>query len=50
LAVGPAALRKAGFAPDRPTARSAEGLLAFLPPDAQDLPDTSFAYITATRN
>jgi len=32
----PAALRKAGFAPDRPTAWSAEGLLAFLPPDAQD--------------
>jgi methyltransferase (TIGR00027 family) len=32
----PAALRQAGFDPTRPTAWSAEGLLAFLPPDAQD--------------
>ncbi|HTM84852.1 MAG TPA: SAM-dependent methyltransferase, partial [Mycobacterium sp.] len=32
----PAALRDAGFAPDQPTAWSAEGLLAYLPPDAQD--------------
>ena len=32
----PAALRRAGFDPTRPTAWSAEGLLAFLPPDAQD--------------
>jgi methyltransferase (TIGR00027 family) len=32
----PAALRKAGFDPARPTAWSAEGLLAFLPPEAQD--------------
>ncbi|HZA12408.1 class I SAM-dependent methyltransferase [Mycobacterium sp.] len=32
----PAALRQAGFDSSRPTAWSAEGLLAFLPPDAQD--------------
>ncbi|QUR66606.1 class I SAM-dependent methyltransferase [Mycobacterium spongiae] len=32
----PAALRQAGFKPERPTAWSAEGLLAFLPPEAQD--------------
>ncbi len=32
----PAALRQAGFDPGKPTAWSAEGLLAFLPPDAQD--------------
>jgi methyltransferase (TIGR00027 family) len=32
----PTALREAGFDPDRPTAWIAEGLLAFLPPDAQD--------------
>ncbi|ORX02003.1 class I SAM-dependent methyltransferase [Mycolicibacillus trivialis] len=32
----PAALREAGFDPARPTAWSAEGLLAYLPPDAQD--------------
>lgn len=32
----PAALREAGFAADRPTAWIAEGLLAFLPSDAQD--------------
>ena len=32
----PSALRQAGFDPARPTAWSAEGLLAFLPPDAQD--------------
>ncbi|MBO0866856.1 MAG: class I SAM-dependent methyltransferase, partial [Mycobacterium sp.] len=32
----PAALREAGFDPDQPTAWIAEGLLAFLPPDAQD--------------
>jgi methyltransferase (TIGR00027 family) len=32
----PAALRRAGFDPVQPTAWSAEGLLAFLPPDAQD--------------
>jgi methyltransferase (TIGR00027 family) len=32
----PAALRKAGFDPGQPTAWSAEGLLAFLPPEAQD--------------
>jgi methyltransferase (TIGR00027 family) len=32
----PAALRAAGFDVDRPTAWIAEGLLAFLPPDAQD--------------
>ncbi|MBE8523457.1 class I SAM-dependent methyltransferase [Amycolatopsis sp. H6(2020)] len=33
----PAALRTAGFDPARPTAWSAEGLLGYLPPEAQDL-------------
>jgi methyltransferase (TIGR00027 family) len=32
----PAALRAAGLDPTRPTAWSAEGLMPFLPPDAQD--------------
>jgi methyltransferase (TIGR00027 family) len=32
----PAALRAAGFDPDLPTAWSAEGLLGYLPPEAQD--------------
>lgn len=32
----PAALRAAGFDPERPTAWSAEGLLGYLPPEAQD--------------
>jgi methyltransferase (TIGR00027 family) len=32
----PAALQAAGFHPDRPTAWSAEGLLGYLPPEAQD--------------
>ncbi len=32
----PAALRAAGFNPDEPTAWSAEGLLGYLPPEAQD--------------
>jgi len=32
----PTALQAAGFDPDRPTAWIAEGLLAFLPPSAQD--------------
>jgi methyltransferase (TIGR00027 family) len=32
----PTALRAAGFDPDQPTAWSAEGLLAYLPPEAQD--------------
>jgi methyltransferase (TIGR00027 family) len=32
----PAALREAGFDTNRPTVWSAEGLLSFLPPDAQD--------------
>jgi methyltransferase (TIGR00027 family) len=32
----PAALSEAGFDPEQPTAWSAEGLLAFLPPEAQD--------------
>ncbi|KWX57447.1 class I SAM-dependent methyltransferase [Mycobacterium sp. NAZ190054] len=32
----PAALREAGFDPGRPTAWIAEGLLIYLPPDAQD--------------
>jgi methyltransferase (TIGR00027 family) len=33
----PAALRQAGFDPARPTAWSAEGLLGYLPPAAQDI-------------
>lgn len=32
----PAALREAGFDPSQPTAWSAEGLLGYLPPEAQD--------------
>ncbi|MGZ6777411.1 MAG: class I SAM-dependent methyltransferase [Mycobacterium sp.] len=32
----PAALKEAGFDPDQPTAWSAEGLLGYLPPEAQD--------------
>lgn len=32
----PAALKKAGFDPSQPTAWSAEGLLVYLPPEAQD--------------
>ena len=32
----PAALRAGGFDVDQPTAWSAEGLLPYLPPDAQD--------------
>jgi methyltransferase (TIGR00027 family) len=32
----PTALRSAGFDPSRPTAWSAEGLLGYLPPEAQD--------------
>ena len=32
----PQALRQAGFDPSRPTAWSAEGLLVYLPPEAQD--------------
>lgn len=32
----PTALKEAGFDPTRPTAWSAEGLLGYLPPDAQD--------------
>ncbi|MET0702932.1 MAG: class I SAM-dependent methyltransferase [Mycobacterium sp.] len=32
----PAALRDSGFDPNRPSAWSAEGLLMYLPPDAQD--------------
>jgi len=32
----PAALREAGFDPKQPTAWSAEGLLVYLPPEAQD--------------
>jgi methyltransferase (TIGR00027 family) len=40
----PAALREAGFVTTEPTAWSAEGLLRYLPPDAQD---TLFDHITA---
>lgn len=32
----PSALQEAGFDPEQPTAWSAEGLLGYLPPDAQD--------------
>jgi methyltransferase (TIGR00027 family) len=43
----PSALRAAGFDPSRPTAWSAEGLLGYLPPDAQDrLLDTITALST----
>lgn len=40
----PAALRQAGFDPSQPTAWIAEGLLPYLPPDAQD---RLFDHITA---
>ena len=40
----PAALRSRGFADDQPTAWSAEGLLMYLPPQAQD---RLFDHITA---
>jgi methyltransferase (TIGR00027 family) len=40
----PAALRRSGFDESKPTAWSAEGLLAYLPPDAQD---RLFDHITA---
>lgn len=40
----PAALRASGFDPSRPSAWSAEGLLMYLPPDAQD---RLFDHITA---
>lgn len=40
----PTALRENGFDPDRPTAWIAEGLLMYLPPDAQD---RLFDHITA---
>jgi methyltransferase (TIGR00027 family) len=40
----PRALREAGFATDRPAAWIAEGLLVYLPPDAQD---ALFDHITA---
>jgi methyltransferase (TIGR00027 family) len=40
----PQALREAGFATDRPAAWIAEGLLVYLPPDAQD---ALFDHITA---
>lgn len=40
----PAALRGSGFDPDQPTAWSAEGLLMYLPPEAQD---RLFDHVTA---
>jgi methyltransferase (TIGR00027 family) len=40
----PTALRRQGFDPDRPSAWSAEGLLMYLPPEAQD---RLFDHITA---
>ena len=42
----PSALRAAGFDPAQPTAWIAEGLLPYLPPDAQD---RLFDHITALR-
>jgi methyltransferase (TIGR00027 family) len=46
----PAALRRAGFASERPTAWIAEGLLAFLPPDAQDRLLDNITVLSADRS
>jgi methyltransferase (TIGR00027 family) len=43
----PTALRAAGFDPSRPTAWSAEGLLGYLPPEAQDRLLDTITEITA---
>jgi methyltransferase (TIGR00027 family) len=43
----PAALRAAGLDPSKPTAWSAEGLLPFLPPDAQDALLDNIALLSA---
>jgi methyltransferase (TIGR00027 family) len=44
----PAALLEAGFDPKQPTAWSAEGLLVYLPPDAQDRLFDNIAALSAT--
>ncbi|MEE6165186.1 MULTISPECIES: class I SAM-dependent methyltransferase [unclassified Mycolicibacterium] len=44
----PAALRAAGFDPDLPTAWSAEGLLVYLPPEAQDRLFDNITALSAT--
>lgn len=43
----PAALRDGGFDPDAPTAWSAEGLVVYLPPDAQDALFDNIAALSA---
>ena len=43
----PAALRAAGFDPEKPTAWCAEGLLIYLPPEAQDLLFDNIAALSA---
>jgi methyltransferase (TIGR00027 family) len=44
----PAALRQAGFDPRQPTAWSAEGLLVYLPPEAQDRLFDNIAALSAS--
>jgi len=44
----PKVLREAGFRPDRPTAWAAEGLLPYLPADAQDLLFERISALSAT--
>jgi methyltransferase (TIGR00027 family) len=46
----PKALRASGFDPDQPTAWSAEGLLVYLPPDAQDRLFDDIAALSAPRS
>ncbi|MGV0782125.1 SAM-dependent methyltransferase [Mycolicibacterium sp. XJ775] len=46
----PAALRAAGFDPTAPSAWSAEGLLAYLPPDAQDRLFDNITALSAPRS
>jgi methyltransferase (TIGR00027 family) len=46
----PAALRAAGLDPTKPTAWSAEGLLPFLPPDAQDRLLDNITALSPTRS
>jgi methyltransferase (TIGR00027 family) len=46
----PAALKGAGFDPTQPTAWSAEGLMPFLPPDAQDRLLDNITVLSAARS
>jgi methyltransferase (TIGR00027 family) len=46
----PAALRRSGFDPTQPTAWSAEGLLAYLPPEAQDRLFDNITALSARRS